>query len=103
MRIHADPDLQPPAIYKKKLYLLALGVEGPGDVARVPLLQEEEVRDPVHGGAALPNHADGEGEEEGHGETHRVVQRQRQERFLGRQHLHRERKYRRIRFFLSTL
>jgi hypothetical protein len=89
MRIHADPDPQPSATYLKKLYLLALGVEGPGDEARVPLLQEEEVRHPVHGGATLPDHADGEGEEEGHGESHRVVQRQRKERLLGRQHLHR--------------
>jgi hypothetical protein len=76
-----------PVTYIKKLYLLALGVEGPGDVACVPLLQEEEVRHPVHGGAALPDHADGEGEEEGHGQSHRVVQRQRQERLLRRQHL----------------
>jgi hypothetical protein len=75
--------------YIKKLYLLALGVEGPGDEAGVPLLEEEEVCDPVHGGAALPDHADGEGEEEGHGQPHRVVQRQRQERLLRRQHLHR--------------
>ena len=69
------------------VYLWTAGVEGPGDGVCVPLLQEQEVLDPVNGGAALPQHADGEGEEERHGQPHRVVQRQRQEGLLRSQHL----------------
>ena len=43
-------------------------------VLAVPLLETEKVLDPVHGDPALSHLADGEGKEEGHGETDSVVQ-----------------------------
>ena len=63
------------------------GQEGSPAVLVGLLLQQQEVLDPVDGHLGLAKHADREGEEERHGEAHRIVQGQRQKGLFRGQHL----------------